>query len=146
MGYKLHQFFSVDMYRELLKPFHKQAVEWAHSRDIYAHMHSCGDIRLFVPELVDIGLDALNPLEVKAGVDPIALKEQFGEKLVLHGGINAVLWDQPEKIKAEIQRVLPVMKEGGGYVFSSDHSVPNAVSLDDFRGIIDLAKKLGSYE
>ncbi len=145
MGYKQNQFFSMRMYRNLLKPFHQRAIEWAHAKGIYAHLHSCGDIRPFVPELVGMGLNALNPLEVKAGMDPCLLKQQYGDKLVFHGGVNAVLWDQPEAITAEMERVIPVMKENGGYIFSSDHSVPSSVSLEDFRHIISLAKKLGSY-
>lgn len=146
MGYKGTQFFSVDMYREILKPYHRRAIDWAHAKGIKAHLHSCGDVNPLVPELLDIGLDALNPLEVKAGMDPVHLKEVYGAQLVLHGGINAVLWDHPEQIRAEMERVLPLVKENGGYIFSSDHSVPSSVSLEDFRGIVELAKRLGSYE
>jgi uroporphyrinogen decarboxylase len=98
-----------------------------------------------VPELISMGLDALNPLEVKAGMDPVALKQKYGQDLVLHGGINAVLWDQPDQIRQEMERMLPVLKESGGYIFSSDHSVPSSVSLNDFRNIVDLAKRLGVY-
>ena len=145
MGYKFNQFFSLRMYRNLLKPFHQRAIDWAHAKGIKAHLHSCGDVRPFVPDLVNMGLDALNPLEVKAGMDPIQLKQQFGQDLVFHGGINAVLWDRPEEIEAEMERVIPVMKENGGYIFSSDHSVPSSVSLESFRSIIERAKKLGSY-
>jgi uroporphyrinogen decarboxylase len=145
MGYKQNQFFSLRMYRNLLKPFHQKAIDWAHAKGIPAHLHSCGDVRPFVPELVSMGLDALNPLEVKAGMDPVLLKEQYGKDLVFHGGINAVLWDQPDVIQAEMERVVPVMKENGGYIFSSDHSVPSTVSLEDFKRIVELAKKLGSY-
>lgn len=145
MGYKLNQFFSLKTYRELLKPVHRRAVEWAHAKGIKAHLHSCGDIRPLVPELIEIGIDALNPLEVKAGMDPLALKRQYGDDLVFHGGINAVLWDDPDAIAAEMRRVLPAMKANGGYIFSSDHSVPSSVSLEQFRYIVDLAKELGSY-
>jgi uroporphyrinogen decarboxylase len=145
MGYKHNQFFSLKMYRNLVKPFHKRAIEWAHAKGIKAHLHSCGDISPFVPELVGIGLDALNPLEVKAGMDPFALKKTYGKDLVLHGGINAVLWDHPEEIIAEMERLVPVLKESGGYIFSSDHSVPSSVSLGSFRQIIGRAKELGSY-
>jgi uroporphyrinogen decarboxylase len=99
-----------------------------------------------VPDLVAAGLDALNPLEVKAGMDPIALKREYGDRLVLHGGVNAMLWDHPDLIRAEMERLVPVLKENGGYIFSSDHSVPSSVSLEDFRGIVELAKRLGSYE
>ena len=145
MGYKHSQFFSLATYRELLKPFHKRAIDWAHEKGIKTHLHSCGDINPFVPELIEIGLDALNPLEVKAGMDPIHLKKMYGRDLVFHGGINAVLWDDPAAIQAEMEKVVPVMKESGGYIFSSDHSVPSTVSLNDFRKIIELAKELGSY-
>jgi uroporphyrinogen decarboxylase len=146
MGYKYNQFFSLNTYRELLKPVHKRAIEWGHSKGAKVHLHSCGDINPFVPELVEIGLDALNPLEVKAGMDPVHLKQTFGDKLLLHGGINAVLWDDTEAIEAEMRRVIPVVKENGGYIFSSDHSVPSSVSLENFRYIVELAKELGSYD
>ncbi|MFP4058015.1 MAG: uroporphyrinogen decarboxylase family protein [Candidatus Brocadiia bacterium] len=145
MGYKHNQFFSLDMYRELLKPLHQRAIEWAHAKGAVAELHSCGDVNPFVPELLDIGLDGLNPLEVKAGMDPVPLKEAYGDDLLLHGGINAVLWDDFDAITAEMQRVVPVLKRGGGYIFSSDHSVPSSVSLENFRRIVELAKQLGAY-
>lgn len=145
MGFKHSQFFSLETYRELLKPVHKRAVDWAHSKGAYAHLHSCGDINPLVPELIEIGIDALNPLEVKAGMNPVTLKQKYGRDLVLHGGINAVLWDKPDQIRAEMESTIPAMKAGGGYIFSSDHSVPSSVSVNDFRGIVELAKRLGSY-
>lgn len=146
MGYKHSQFFSVRTYRQLLKPLHKRVADWAHARGVKVHLHSCGDVNPFIPEFLDAGIDALNPLEVKAGMDPVALKRQYGDRLVLHGGINAVLWDDLDAIEAEMRRVVPILKENGGYIFSSDHSVPSSVSLEGFRYIVELAKKLGSYE
>ena len=145
MGYKFNQFFSLAMYRELLKPVQRRAVEWAHRHGIKAHLHSCGDIRPFLPELIEIGMDGLNPLEVKAGMDPVAIKRAYGDRLLLHGGINAVLWDDFPAIEAEMRRVVPLLKECGGYIFSSDHSVPSSVSLETFRRTVDLAKELGRY-
>jgi uroporphyrinogen decarboxylase len=145
MGYRNGTFFSVDMYRDLLKPVHKRAIDWAHSRGIVAHLHSCGNINALVPELVDIGLDALNPLEVKAGMDPVHLKETYGDELVLHGGLNAMLWDDIDRTKSEIRRLMPILKQNGGYIFQEDHSIPDSVSLEDFREIVALAKELGTY-
>jgi uroporphyrinogen decarboxylase len=145
MGYKQNQFFSVRTYRKLLKPVHKRAVDWAHAKGVKVRLHSCGDIRPFIPELVEIGIDGLNPLEVKAGMDPLAIKATYGNDLLLHGGVNAVLWDDRDAIEAEMQRVVPKLKENGGYIFSSDHSVPSAVSLENFRHITEMAKELGSY-
>ncbi len=145
MGYKHSQFFSVRTYRRLLKPLHKRVVDWAHSRGVKVALHSCGDVNPFLPEFVDVGIDCLNPLEVKAGMDPVAIKRMYGDRLVLHGGINAVLWDDLDAIGAEMRRVIPELKRGGGYIFSSDHSVPSSVSLEGFRYIVNLAKELGSY-
>lgn len=145
MGYKNTQFFSLGIYRELLKPVHKRAIDWAHNHGIKAHLHSCGDIMPIVPELVEIGLDALNPLEVKAGMKPLELKRRFGSDLVFHGGVNAVLWDDKDAISEEIRRLIPEMKENGGYIFSSDHSIPNSVSLENMQAIIDLIKEIGRY-
>ena len=96
-------------------------------------------------EVVDTGIDALNPLEVKAGMDAKKIQEEYGDKLVLHGGINAVHWSDPEAILAEIEEKVPVLKENGGYIFGSDHSIPNDVSLENMKIIIDAAKRVGSY-
>ena len=145
MGYKGNTFFSLRMYRELLKPVHRRAAEWAHRKGIRVHLHSCGNVNPFVPDLIELGIDMLNPLEVKAGMDPVALKRQYGRQLAFHGGLNAVLYNQPEELWDTMRRVIPVMKEGGGYLISSDHSVPQTVSLEDFRSFVRLAKELGSY-
>jgi len=146
MGYKHSQFFSLDMYRELLKPVHKRAADWAHAKGAKVRLHSCGDINPLIPELLDVGIDMLNPLEVKAGMDPVALKKKYGDRLAFHGGLNAVLYGEPEEMWKEMRRVIPVMKENGGYVASSDHSVPESVSLEQFRQFVELAKELGRYD
>ncbi len=145
MGYKGTPFFSNQTYRDLLQPFHRRAVEWAHAKGLQAHLHSCGDVMPLIPDILDTGVDALNPLEVKAGMEPLRLKKEAGDRLVLHGGINAVLWDDKEAIVAEIERLVPALKENGGYIFSSDHSIPNTVSLENFREIVAAVKRAGAY-
>jgi len=145
MGYKLNQFFSLKMYRELVKPVHKRAADWAHAKGVKVHLHSCGCIEPFIPDMIEIGVDMLNPIEVKSGMDPVKLKKKFGDRLAFHGGINAVLYGEPAKLEAEMRRVIPAMKRGGGYIASSDHSVPDSVSLEDFRRFVDLARELGKY-
>jgi len=145
MGYKGTTFFSPKIYREVVQPFHKRAVDWAHKKGIYTRLHSCGDVRTLLPDIVATGVDALNPLEVKAGMDALAIKQEYGDKLLLHGGVNAVLWEDKERIIAEIERLVPALKENGGYIFASDHSIPNSVSFENFRTIIETVKRCGSY-
>ena len=145
MGYKGTTFFSPAMYRELLQPYHKRAVKWAHDHGIVAQLHSCGDIMAIVPDVVATGVDALNPLEVKAGMDVLKLKKEYGDKLVFRGGINAVNWNNTEAILAEINEKVPILKENGGFIFSSDHSIPNSVSLENMRRIMEEIKRVGKY-
>jgi len=145
MGYKGAQFMSVPMYRELFKPADRRAAEWAHSKGLKTYYHSCGDINPLVPELIDAGIDMLNPLEVKAGMDPLALKARYGNELAFHGGLNAMCYEHPQDMWAEMERLIPAMKENGGYVIGTDHSIPDNVSLDQYREFVARAKKLGSY-
>lgn len=145
MGYRGTTFFSPAMYREIVKPFHKKAVDWAHERGIYARLHSCGNIMTLVDDILETGIDGLNPLEVKAGMDALKLKREHGDRLLLHGGINAVLWDDADAIIDEIRAKVPVLKENGGYIFASDHSIPNSVPLENMKRIIEEVKKSGSY-
>lgn len=70
---------------------------------------------------------------------------EYGDKPVLHGGLNAVLWDNIEAVEAEMRTLIPAIKKNGGYIFSSDHSIPNSVSLEPMKRIADLAKELGKY-
>ena len=145
MGYKGTTFFSPDMYRRMLKPYHTKAVKWAHDHGIVAQLHSCGDVRTLVPDILETGVDALNPLEVKAGMDPVALKKQYGDRLLLRGGINAVNWSNTDAILAEINHKVPILKENGGFIFSSDHSIPNSVSLENMKRIMEEIKRVGKY-
>lgn len=145
MGYKQHTFFAPRMYRDLLKPVHKRAADWAHARGVKVKLHSCGYIEPLIPDLIDLGIDMLNPIEVKAGLDPLALKDKYGERLAFHGGLNALLYNHPEQMWTEMKRVIPPMKKNGGFVIGSDHSIPDAVSFKDFQHFVDLAFELGSY-
>ncbi len=145
MGYKGTAFFSNELYRDLLQPFHKRVVKWAHDRGIYSQLHSCGNIMKLLPDVVDTGVDCLNPLEVKAGMDVFKIKDEYGDKLVLRGGINAALWKDTEAVLAEIREKVPYLKENSGFVFSSDHSIPNDVTLDTMKQIVAEVKKLGSF-
>ena len=95
--------------------------------------------------VIDIGLEMLNPLEIKAGMDPARLKSMYGDKLAFHGGINAQMWDDLDKVTAEMEMIIPAMKQNGGYIFASDHSIPNSVSFENMKAISELAHKLGKY-
>lgn len=145
MGYKGMTFFSPNLYRSILQPYHKRAVDWAHNHGIYAQLHSCGDVMTLLPDIVATGVDALNPLEVKAGMDAVRIKREYRDRLLLRGGINAVLWNDTEAILHEIREKVPILKENGGYIFASDHSIPNSVSLENMKRIMEEIGRVGKY-
>ena len=146
MAYKNGMLFSKAMWRDIVRPYQKRTIDWAHAHGIKVHLHCCGRITELVPDLIALGLDALNPMEVKAGMDPIQMKKQYGRDLVLRGGFDIQNWSDPRKAEEDIRRVLPVMMESGGYVFTSDHSVADSVSFENYKHIVSLVKEVGSYE
>jgi uroporphyrinogen decarboxylase len=88
MGYRNASLFSPRMYRELLFDVHRRVFDFFHSKGLKVVMHSCGCIKELVPMLIEAGLDCLQPLEVKAGMDLVALKRQFGDRFCFMGGID----------------------------------------------------------
>jgi len=145
MAYKNGMFFSKQMWRNILMPYQKRTIDWAHSHGIKAQLHCCGNINSLIPDLIDLGLDALNPMEVKAGMDPVQIKKIYGRDLVLRGGFDIRNWESSLKAGEDIRIKLPQMMKGGGYIFSSDHSIPHTVNLDTYIEIVNLVKDSGSY-
>jgi len=93
------------------------------------------------------GFTCLDPLEVKAGMNLIDLKKNFGDKLAFMGGIDvrAMADANPAVIEEEIRTKITVAKQGGGYIFHSDHSVPDNVSFQQYQRVIELVREYGSY-
>jgi len=145
MAYRNGLIFSKDMWREMVRPYQKRTIDWAHSHGIKAHLHCCGNVNELIPDLIELGLDMLNPLEVKAGMDPIQIKKMYGNDLSLRGGFDVQHWSDIDKAEADIRSILPIMMESGGYVFTSDHSIPDSVSLNTYRKIVELVKQAGKY-
>jgi len=146
MGYKNGLLFSKRMWRQMVKPYQEKAIDWAHSHGIKAHMHSCGNIMALVPELVDLGLDGLNPMEIKAGMKPLDIKRDHGDVLLLKGGLDARNFDDYERAEADILEKVPQLMEAGGYIFASDHSIPDSVPLETFKQIVELARRVCRYD
>jgi len=147
MGYRNASLFSPGMYRELLFPYHKRLCDFFHSRKLPVILHSCGCVKELVPDLIKAGFDCLQPLEVKAGMDLIQLKKDYGDRLAFMGGIDvrAMADPDPAAIEEEIKTKIPFAMEGGGYIYHSDHSVPDDVSFEQYRRVIELVLRHGTY-
>jgi uroporphyrinogen decarboxylase len=147
LGFKHRSFFSTDMYRELVMPAHTLICDAFKARGKFTILHSCGYIAELAPLIIETGFDCLQPIEVKAGNDVLDLKRRYGDRLAFMGGIDvrAMAHQDPAIIEREIAGKLPIMKQGGGYIYHSDHSIPDNVSLQQYRRVMDLVARHGRY-
>lgn len=147
MGFKEHPMFSPAMYRELIQGAHKRTIEHAHSRGLPVIMHSCGFVEPLLPLMIESGIDCLQVIEVKAGMDLLRIHRDFGDRIALMGGIDvrALYSNDRAIIDAELEAKIPQVMKGFGYVLHSDHSIPNTVEYESYRYFIDRGLELGRY-
>lgn len=147
LGFKLHPFISPAMYRSLIQPAHKFTIDWAHGHKMPVIMHSCGCVEKLLPGMLEAGIDCLQVIEVKAGMDLLRLYKEYGDRLSFMGGIDVrVLYDNDRrKIDTELEAKIPIVKGHYGYVLHSDHSIPSNVHHDVYHYFVDKGLELGSY-
>jgi len=148
LGYRNGLLFSPQHFNEQLRPTFRRLFDFFHGEGLPVILHSCGNVKELIPYFIEDGLDCLQPLEVKAGMDLLELKREFGDKLAFMGGIDvrAMADPDPSVVEKEIHTKIPDAKKGGGYIYHSDHSVPNDVSLEQYRRVIELVEKYGAYD
>ena len=148
MGYKEHPFMSPKMYDELIKPAHKYTIDYAKSVNLPVIMHSCGFVEPLVPGMIEAGIDCLEVIEVKAGMDLLKLFEKYGDKISFMGGIDVRTLYSNDKaiIDKELETKIPVVKKGFHYFLHSDHSIPKTVDYETYKYFIKKGLELGRYE
>lgn len=146
VAYKNNMFFSPDYWRQYFKPTVKAIADYAHMQGLMVIYHGCGNVNAILPDFIEIGIDALNPLEAKAGLDAVDLRRRYGHKLGICGNSNIQIWESGDKeaIRREVLRKLNAAK-GGGYIFQSDHSVASDVSGRTYDYIVQLVRQYGNY-
>ena len=117
-GNNQNMFFSMEMWREFIKPCIQKVIDAVHAEGMIFEMHSCGYIRPTIPELVEMGIDSIQPLQYCNRAEEI--KEQFGDRILLSGGFNTqeILerpQATPEEIRQEVRRTIDSLAANGGY-------------------------------
>lgn len=148
MGYKQHPFMSPRMYREIIQPGHTRTVQWCKARNLPVIMHSCGYIAPLLSGMMEAGIDCLQVIEVKAGMDLLDLYSKYGDRLSFMGGIDVrVLYNNDKReIDAELEKKIPIVKQNNGYVLHSDHSIPSNVTMETYQYFINKGLELGRME
>jgi hypothetical protein len=147
MAYKNGLFFSPQAYREIIMPGHRRIFMTYRVKDLPTVLHCDGDFRSIIPDLIEAGVSCIQPLEVNAGMDVRELKLKYGNEIAFWGNIDKnMLSGTLEQVRQEVLSKLEVAAPGGGYIISSDHSVPPTVPLQNYLCMIKLAKKYGRYK
>ena len=143
--------FSPRIYRSIVKPRHKRLVQYIKSRTkAKIWYHTCGSIVEYIPDLLDNGIDVLNPVQISAkDMDPNWLKATYGDRLSFWGGgIDAqhVLPSaSPDEVRKHVGRNVAAFKPGGGYVFNNVHNIQADVPPENVLALFDAAFECGRY-
>lgn len=141
LGYKNTLFCSPATYNELIFPYFRETCEFFHSHGLPVVLHTCGFTEPIIDMIVEAGFDALNPMEVKAGNDPLRIAEKYGGRIALIGGLDARVLESGDRelIRTEVTNLVVGMKScAARYVFASDHSLSTDVRLADFKYAINV--------
>ena len=144
--------FRPDFYRRVVKPRHRELVQFIKPRTTAKiWYHTCGNCRAYIPDLLDNGIDALNPVQISAAeMDPSQLKAEFGDRLVFWGGAidaqHVLPQADPATVREHVRRNIEAFKPDGGYVFNNVHNIQAGVLPENVLAMYDSAYEFGVYE
>jgi uroporphyrinogen decarboxylase len=144
--------FSPDFYRRIVKPRQKRLVQHIRSlTNARIWYHTCGSVMQLIPDLLDNGIDILNPVQIgAANMDPRELKSRYGRQLSFWGGAidtqHVLSFASPQEVTEQVRRNLQIFKPGGGYVFNSVHNLQAGVPPENIVALFDAAYEYGFYE
>jgi uroporphyrinogen decarboxylase len=137
--------FSPKIYRDLVKPRHRRMIQAIKSAaDVKIHYHTCGAVYDLIGDLIDIGVDALNPLQVSArNMDPARLKKEFGKRLSFWGGMDThwlLPFGSPSEVRKEVRKMIDLMGKGGGYILATVHNIQAEVPPENIVAMFEEAR------
>jgi uroporphyrinogen decarboxylase len=149
-GTQAGPFMSPRAFRETVKPYLAERIAFTRQfTGAYFWHHTCGSVYDLLPDLLEAGVDILNPIQPGARrMEPERLKADFGDRLSFHGGFDTqdvLPFGTPDAIEAEVKRVMDAMKPNGGYIFSAAHNIQNDVSAQNVLTMYRAAHRLGAY-
>jgi uroporphyrinogen decarboxylase len=148
LAYTAAAFASPNCHKEMVFPYHKRFYQFLKDHNLPIIMHTCGDFRIHIDSIVESGVDCIQAMEAKTGMNVVELAKDYKDKLCFMGNLNIMEFETGDrkKIEAEVLGKLNGMKVlKAPYVFMSDHSIPPTVKLDDYEFALDLYHKNCMY-
>lgn len=148
-GTQQDTWMSLPMWRVFLKPHFSRLFDLARENGFKVYLHSDGAIHRLIPDLIEMGLDILDPIQVRAaGMDPAGLKREFGNRLTFHGAIDVqhtLPFGTREEVRAEVLERLRTLGAGGGYILNNSHSLLPDFPLGNILTMYETAYQAGRY-
>lgn len=136
---------SPDMWRRMMKPNLARLFARAKERGMMTMLHSCGAVSEIIPDLIEIGVDILDPIQVRAdGMDPVSLKTRFGDRIAFHGAVDTQLtlpYGSADDVRAEVGELIRVLGEGGGFILSGSQWLTDDIPTDNVVAMYDEARR-----
>jgi len=147
LGSRNGPFFSPELYRQMIMPAHSRICSAFQKRGLPTLIHSDGCLTKFIPLFLECGFEAIHPIQAKAGMNLGGLKEEYGDRLTLFGGMDtdALAAGNPELIKREVELKIGQASTGGGYIAACDGPVPPSVPLESYKFFVKAIKECGRY-
>ena len=141
---------SIQMYRDMIKPYHTRLYQYVRNNfpNVKVFLHSCGAIYDLIPDLIDAGVEILNPVQLSArNMDPIKLKREFGNHLTFWGGgcdtQTTLTFGSLEDIRNEVEELIGIFAPGGGFVFTQVHNIQADISPEKIMELYNTANRVG---
>lgn len=147
-GSSMGPLMSPAQFEEFFLPGLREVVKAIKDKGAYCIKHCCGDINVLLDMIVGTGIDALHPLDAAAGMDIGAVKQKYGNRICVIGGVDCgdlLSSDPPERVVEEVKRVLRKVSPGGGHILSSSNSIHHSVKPENYLAMVETAKKYGKY-
>lgn len=138
-------FVSPEMWCQFVKPRMAKICDLIHSFGAKVRYHSCGSVYRIIPELIEIGVDILNPVQALAkNMNPFQLKKEFGSQLTFDGGVDIqrlLPCGNVEEVRAEVGKLVEEIGAGGGYIFGGSHCLQGDIPVENVVAMVEQARK-----
>jgi uroporphyrinogen decarboxylase len=147
MGSQESLLYSPEQIREFFLPWMRKMVDLVHGAGAYVFHHSDGAIRKIIPEMIDVGIDVLNPVQWRCrGMEREGLKRDFGDSLVFHGGMDnqqTVPFGTPDDVRREVIENLQILGAGGGYILAPCHNIQPVTPVENIITLYETGYEYG---
>jgi len=148
LAYNTNTIISPQHFREYLKPYYTEIVNYTHERNTLIFKHTDGDHSKITEDLLDTGINGIHPIQPQC-LDIGDFKKEFGQRVCIMGNIDCMktlVSKGPEDVEAEVKRTIAVAATGGGYILSSSNTIHPGVKPENYITMVHAAHKYGRYE